>query len=398
MSNLKVNLYAILVIMLALFKISTFADSLEEDVMFLKKEIAKIKSSGIVGSQRESSLGDIKIDGYGTFVVQATPKVNKESHKKSINGSFEYGVYLTKEVSVDAKVYMHVKGATGYGLNDKLHLYSNLNAAASTTNSDLKILEFLYEQSLRNKKFKLTLGELNPTRYFDCNIVANDETRQFLASMFVNNPAIAFPSYSLGLKIEYLPSDDIGFAYGYFNANEEWNNMDVNNFNIIEADFKMLETGNYRLMCWKNFGDSGIYGLGINFDQSVHEDITLFTRYAYQNNSNQYDEASFVASNSWSFGAQFSGGLWHRKQDKVGIALGQIFPLKEWIKHKKYSNTEETQIEVYYSLRVNDNIAVYPIAQYVAKPYGGNIITDEAIEVTNDKNIFAFTLRTNITF
>lgn len=41
-------------------------------------------------------------------------------------------------------------------------------------------------------------GLLDATGYIDSSAVANDETEQFLGTSFVNNPTIAFPSYTLG--------------------------------------------------------------------------------------------------------------------------------------------------------------------------------------------------------
>lgn len=49
----------------------------------------------------------------------------------------------------------------------------------------------------------LTLGLLNPACVLDSSEVANDETRQFLSSHFVNNPTIAFPDYALGTCIHF---------------------------------------------------------------------------------------------------------------------------------------------------------------------------------------------------
>jgi len=44
----------------------------------------------------------------------------------------------------------------------------------------------------------LTLGLLDVTAFLDTSETANDETAQFVGASFVNNPAIAFPDYTLG--------------------------------------------------------------------------------------------------------------------------------------------------------------------------------------------------------
>ena len=44
----------------------------------------------------------------------------------------------------------------------------------------------------------ITIGLLDPTGFLDASEIANDETSQFIATDFVNNPTIEFPDYTLG--------------------------------------------------------------------------------------------------------------------------------------------------------------------------------------------------------
>ncbi|TDY03652.1 carbohydrate porin [Thiohalophilus thiocyanatoxydans] len=60
----------------------------------------------------------------------------------------------------------------------------------------LQISEVHYSRSFGDNS--LTIGLLDPDCRLDSSRVANDETRQFLSTPFVNNPTIAFPDYSLG--------------------------------------------------------------------------------------------------------------------------------------------------------------------------------------------------------
>ncbi len=59
----------------------------------------------------------------------------------------------------------------------------------------LQISEAHYRFTVAEEEF--TLGLLDPANFIDLSEVANDETRQFLASPFVNNPTIGFPDYHL---------------------------------------------------------------------------------------------------------------------------------------------------------------------------------------------------------
>jgi len=54
----------------------------------------------------------------------------------------------------------------------------------------------------------LTLGLLDATGFFDRSGVANDETRQFLGTSFVNNPTIEFPDYHLAAAWHYQASSN----------------------------------------------------------------------------------------------------------------------------------------------------------------------------------------------
>ncbi|MCA6072741.1 MAG: carbohydrate porin [Endomicrobium sp.] len=373
-----------------------FAATTAEEIALLKDEVAKLKIANCCYASRECTLSSLGLtsEGYGTFVVQGTPKTNTTG-KHAVNGSLLYGWSLTKKISEDSLVYMRIKGAVGSGLNNddnklNLSLYSNINSAASPTGDNLQIVEFLYHQDLFNKKLQLLFGKLNPTAYFDGNKIANDETTQFLASMFCNNPAIAFPSYTLGLRAMYSPVSFLDIEYGYFSQDDKnWNNIDKHNFNIVEGTYKISDTGNYRFMYWKTFGnEEKTFGYGLSFDQSLSKIITLFARYGRQNPQRAKREACNILD-SWSFGAQLNGGLWTRDMDKIGIAFGQNIPSKKWAASWNCSTTPETQTECYYSFYLNNNVTLTPVVQCIFKPYGGKDYND---------NVCTFGIRTNITF
>ncbi|MCA6070039.1 MAG: carbohydrate porin [Endomicrobium sp.] len=379
---------------------NVFAATTAEEIALLKDEVAKLKIANCCCASRECTLSSLGLtsEGYGTFVVQGTPKTNTTG-KHAVNSSLLYGWSLTKKVSEDSLVYMRIKGAVGSGLNNddnnklNLDLYSNINSAASPTGDNLQIVEFLYHQDLFNKKLQLLFGKLNPTAYFDGNKIANDETTQFLASMFCNNPAIAFPSYTLGLRAMYSPVSFLDIEYGYFSQDDKnWNNIDKHNFNIVEGTYKISDTGNYRFMYWKTFGnEEKTFGYGLSFDQSLSKIITLFARYGHQNPQKTKGEACNILD-SWSFGAQLNGGLWTRDMDKIGIAFGQNIPSKKWATSWNWwnrSTTPETQTECYYSFYLNNNVTLTPVVQCIFKPYGGKDYND---------NICTFGIRTNITF
>ncbi|MDR0977904.1 MAG: carbohydrate porin [Endomicrobium sp.] len=375
-----VNLGVVLVAIVLILVVNVFADIAKVDGNFSKMETKEIESLSSAESESKiNNLPDGKICSYGTFLTQVVPSPDTKSCEKSISGSFEYGLSFTKNISPDVKVCACIGGNSGCGLNGKSYLCDNSDIEMSALTGQLQILEFLYECSFLEKRLSFSVGKLNPYKYFDCNSVAGDSSKQFLSSMFNSNAVISLPLYNLGVKIIYSPSPKINFLCGCFNGNRKWNALDANTFNIVEADLKMNETGNYRCMCW---GDiiKGMYGLGLSFDQSVCKNIVLFMRCAYQNRGLENN----VSSNSWSFGTQIHGDLWHRKQDNMGAAVGQIFPL------------DKTEAEVYYNFQVTKTVAVSPIMQYIVNPDCENVSSDIDDALTDENSIFVFTLRTKI--
>ncbi len=386
------------------FGSNAFALTVEEEIALLKEDMAKMKAADQGGSISDA-LG-LAIEAGGTFILQGVNKANDGSDEGRIDGSFTFDLGFGKEFNNGGMVFMHIEGGAGQGLNgtyeDPTDLdnqlpyvgtYSPLNGDAGSSDNLLEITELWYEQPLFSDKLTVTFGKLNPTGYFDENALANDETTQFLASMFINNTAIAIPDNNIGLRVTYSPAEFLDLTYAYFNQNDDLANVDTNGFNAIQATFKVSDSGNYRVMYWgsnidavdfKNAERANSYGIAFSFDQALNENIGLFARYGYQN------PEVYEISSAWSFGAQFNGGMWSRSSDVLGVAVGQNMVSGDWADAEGAKDDSETQAELYYSFGLNDNIALSPILQYVSKPAGGNAI--------DDNDIFTFGLRTQISF
>ena len=370
-----------------------------------------------------ASAAGINISGGATIVLQGTDKAHDDSDKGSIDASYSYDLELSKEFDNDSSIFVHIEGSAGEGLNSKLRLLSALNGDSGSTESFLEITELWYEKSLLDKKLTLTFGKLDPAGYFDANEAANDETEQFLAGMFVNNAAVALPDPTLGLRATYAPIECLELSYAYFAQNEEWSHIDTNGFNIIEATYKLSETGNYRLLYWSNAGGTidvkngeraQDYGIGFSADQAINEKVILFARFGYrpdttdtvefgENDSGYPFVESISPQTSWSFGALVKGALWERENDAAGIAVGQNIISKDLAKFidnelsspEETSSDSETQVELYYKFAINDNIALTPVLQYVSKPFAGNVTNSDLKPIDST---FTFGIRTQISF
>lgn len=309
------------------------------------------------------------------------------------DGAFLGVLYATKHVTENSLIRTHFKVTKGLGINDKFLLYSSLDSCVGTdshlTDGFPELVEVLWEQNLFNKKLTIDFGRLNPTLYFDCNTIANDGSYQFLASMFVNNVAVPFPNYTLGVRAKYSVCDSLDLDYAYFNRDVEvWSALGVNNSNFLEITYRPCDDGNYRFLLWKDFQNEYAQGFGFNLDQSLSKSVILFGRIGYQNTNSPYIIANTYCNKSYSLGFQVNGNCWNRLKDMVGIAIGQNFVEK--VSYK----TPETQAEVYYKYVLNNCLHISPIIQYVDSPC--SIITDPQRITT--KNIFTVGFRTNITF
>ncbi len=89
----------------------------------------------------------------------------------------------------------------------------------------------------------LTLGLLDATGFLDRSSVANDETRQFLGTSFVNNPTIEFPDYHLAIAWHYQASPN------------------KPGFTLLAGSSHGLgdNEGNYRRLAELNTGDKGLF-------------------------------------------------------------------------------------------------------------------------------------------
>lgn len=368
--------------------------------------VCMFAGSNVLAEESVSDAAGISINAGGTLIMQGVSKANDGSDKGRSDSSFTFDLEVSKELNEGATLYMHIEGGAGEGLNSEyedplnpgemlpfIETYSTLNGDAGSSESLMEVSEFWYEQLLFNDKLTFTFGKLNAGEYFDGNEIANDETEQFLASMFVNNTAVSLPDNNLGLRVTYSISDFLELTYAYFNQNEEWTNFDTNGFNAVQATFKLSDTGNYRLMYWgsnidaesfKTAEKAESYGIAVSIDQSLNDNISVFARYGYQN-----PEVYEICS-SWSLGASFAGAMWSRDDDALGLAFGQNMPSSDWTEANTLKDDSETQAELYYKIGLNENVALTPVMQYVSKPAGGNAI--------KDNDIFAFGIRTQISF
>jgi len=346
--------------------------------------------------------------GFGlTNIYQRTVKGGESTNSRKGEFSGSYDI----EIDIDAEKLFGFDGGSFFihgqgGWSDSegvdsatLGSYFGTNADAGG-NRSFDIIEFFYASQL-SENSAVYIGKIDFTGYFDGNKYANDETRQFLNGSLVNNPAIPFPDYSLGIIYhQYL--DDIfcitagvadaqadGRETGFdtaFDGNKYW-------FYIAEiAATTQIQGSNgslpgaYRFGIWNdprpkaNSDSSKEYrddtGFYLSFDQKLYNEyqseqgLGAFFRYGWANQKRN------DMSNFFSFGLSYTGLFDQRENDIFGIGYANgCFSDGADV---EYREDFESVIETYYSIQINDYLAISPNLQFV-KNAGGSNETSDAI-------------------
>lgn len=359
----------------------------------------------------------LELGAGGTMIVQGANNINYDdgnTEKKSrTDGSYSADVTLGKEFKeIGGRAFLHLEAGQGAGLDDNLTLYSGVNRDAGDSEAKVEVTEFWYEQGLFKDKAALTFGKLDPTAYFDQSEAANDETTQFLGSIFRNSPVVEFPDNGAGIRFAYLPVEWLELGYGLFDGSGSWEKIGDNLFNIGQAHFKTNFfglSGNYRFYGWNNNVDhtkwldseknkEAAYGFGLSFDQKLNDIVTLFTRYGWQNPEvfnpelTAADGSNYSLEQSWSAGFQVEGKPWGRENDVFAFAVGQVMPSDDYKKaNDGYLAKAEGHLEAYYRIHVNDHLSISPDFQYIWNPFGKDI-------AGNTGGIFVGGLRAQVDF
>ncbi|MBI5888914.1 MAG: carbohydrate porin [Deltaproteobacteria bacterium] len=270
------------------------------------------------------------------------------------------------------------------------------NDLESFNNDNVHLAQIYYEHNV-NKKLTFTVGKLDPTAYFDTNAYANTERSQFLANLFVNNPAIEFGGtadfYGPGIRATCKPNDSLGITVGAFEGKGNFNDTFNSPFFMAEVDLKLNpagKEGKYRFYYWNRQGrpdelsaanpaDARLsraanQGAGISFDQSISSLLGVWLRAGTQR------EKVAQFGRFFGGGLNFSGPFASRPNDNAGFGYGADFIGKDYKEFKAGSSADfkpaaEHYLEAYYNIAIDgakDNTGFYvtPDVQYVINPGG----------------------------
>ncbi len=383
---------------------NVYAD-FEDELKDLQNRLAKLENKS---SDTNGGIFDgLSIGGGITLVLQNLQNANtapegETEFKTPTLGSYSIDLEIEKKFDDNNTAFLHLE--TGHGdINDYLDAIAGVNRDADASENVVQVTEAWFEHKFTDN-FAMSVGILDPTTALDDNAYANDETSQFLGSMFRNAANIGFSDNAFGVKATY-ETDVADFAIQYVDASE-YKEITRNGFASAQVNFKPnfiddME-GNYRVYGWTNTNDytkikdaettdAKDYGFGISLDQQLSDIFGAFARYGWSRGDVGVDndgalETTGIA-HTWSVGLQATvNGI--GEEDVVAIAYGQIIPSDDYKDNINKDAKSENHLEVYYSWNVNDYLAISPNFQMVENPFYNE----------NDDTAYVGSIRMQISF
>lgn len=403
-------------------ELSARLKAVEQSTLAMQKPVSKI-----------DALDGLAVEAALTMVAQAPrglPHGTTDGNSQ-LNYRADVAVDLPLESigNLDHKLFAHFRLGQGLGLNTPV---SSLDAFASAPNAvafrasgsppddSVAILGQAYYQAgiplpfggfkpHSKEMVEFTIGKLDIFGFFDQNAIADDESRQFLNSVFVHNPlldaggevGVDANGFQPGIVASYYnhaeTSEPWRVSLGVFGAGHGANYQHVFSSPLIvmQAETRLqfdALTGNYRAYVWRTGqgeqldGSTAHHaGWGISVDQQVNDGIALFGRYGKLGQGQvRFDQALTL-------GAEFNGSRWSRGGDTLGIAAAWLRASDAYRAFGGSGDIKgdgsglftftpggaEKVAELYYRYRISDQVELSPDFQYVwrmgANPGAGNV-------------------------
>lgn len=277
---------------------------------------------------------------------------------------------------------------------------ANQDAATAVDQNDkgrlqVSALHYLWFQG--NSAF--VLGLINPAGPVDKSAIANNETRQFLATTLVNDPTIAFPGYALGMVYFYKPDyKSLDMTFLLSSSHGLGDNPDKSYSELVDVSeagkgvFAVVE------MVWKQPQYTWRSGVWVQTADNVYLDGSGRTadNYGIYLNADHRLGAYGVnlrlglANPRVSLAAQFFGLAVDRAfgKDHAGIGYTCTFASGRAV----IDTANRGQLEAYYRLDLSDNFAITPSLQQIQ-----NSVFDKS-GTSVDRNVNVISVRASYAF
>jgi hypothetical protein len=273
---------------------------------------------------------------------------------------------------------------------------------------------------LPRRRLEIRFGKFSMPDFFDVNSVGTDTHLQFLNWSVDNNGAWDYAAdtrgYTIGVVADY-EDGNWGFRFAETLMPKFANGIDLvwrpwqvhaENFEYeLRHGVLPKKSGVIRLLAYTNYANMGVYrdadmqfkkglvpipqitnhpwhitrkyGFGVNLEQSLTSNFTAFARWGWDDGKTESFAYTEIDS-TFNQGIGANGALWHRKQDRAGIAFvsngikkdhqvyladgGLGFLLGDG--HLTYGR--ENIVESYYTAHIWRGIYIAPGVQHINNP------------------------------
>ena len=207
---------------------------------------------------------DFNIKTNAVGILQGTPNANNAGagEDSQFDASWKVCFELNKGFYDWGHAFMELELGQGNTIVDELNLFSNVNNNASDTGANVLASKFWYSHYFFDKQFNVTCGKLDPTDWQDQNVFADDDSTQFLGSIFDNCAAIEWPSdnaFGVNVNASFEPISFLEFDLTFCEADADWEDVFEHGYyaaqvtlkpaSLLGLDSEMWE-GNYRFYSW----------------------------------------------------------------------------------------------------------------------------------------------------
>jgi high affinity Mn2+ porin len=276
----------------------------------------------------------------------------------------------------------------------------------------------LFEE-LPRRRLEIRFGKFSMPDFFDINSVGSDTHFQFANWTIDNNGAYDYAAdtrgYTVGATADF-EDRNWGLRFAEALMPKVANGIDLvwkpwqvhaENFEYeLRRGIIPKKAGVLRLLAYTNSANMGIYrnqtalgaeqgvapditnhawnitrkyGFGVNVEQNLSGSFTAFARFGW-NNGKTESFAYTEVEQTFAEGVGANGALWHRKQDRAGVAFVSNAIKKD---HQNYlaaggygfligdgrlNYGRENTLETYYTLHVWRGIYLAPGGQYIVNP------------------------------
>ncbi len=403
------------------------ADNISENEPDISARLKAVESQTL-GMQKAArvveALNGVSAGASFTSVWQKPTGLRDNESKVNYRADVTVSLPAGEIGDIKNSLFGHFRIGQGKGVAENMTAFSGPNASAFQLGSALEpdtsavmLAEAWYQAEIplplggykpqSKETLTINFGKMDPFVFFDRNTAANDESRQFLSSMFVHNALLDNPlaanvgadgyGFSPGIRVAYTNEtgkpENYRLSLGVFGSGPgaAFDGAFTAPFVIAQAEKATRffgEQGNYRLMAWSN-GQAPTYvadelrshhGIGFNFDQRVDDYATVFGRYGKAWGQHlPFDQ-------TLSLGAELGGSYWSRAGDAFGVAFGINRTSSDFRRDALTLDADgdgnadygfkpgryEKMVELYYRYRINQQFELTPDIQWVNDPAGDN--------------------------